>query len=105
MNEVYLDYNGSAPLDPRVSEAMVPVLLDGVGNASASHRFGQRQAALVETAREQVAALVGAAASGVVFCAGATEANNLALAGLAAGAPAARNRVVVSAVEHASVAR
>ena len=42
MNEVYLDYNGSAPLDPRVLEAMLPVLTDYVGNASASHRFGQR---------------------------------------------------------------
>ena len=53
VNEVYLDYNGSAPLDPRIAEAMVPVLRDGVGNASASHRFGQRQAALVETARDR----------------------------------------------------
>ncbi|WP_419924014.1 cysteine desulfurase family protein [Candidatus Poriferisocius sp.] len=104
MNEVYLDYNGSAPLDPRVAEAMVPVLRDGVGNASSAHRFGQRQAGLVEAAREQVAELVGTGASGVVFCSGATEANNLALAGLVEGAPADRNRVVVSAVEHASVA-
>ncbi|MCY3851192.1 MAG: cysteine desulfurase family protein [Acidimicrobiaceae bacterium] len=103
MNEVYLDYNGSAPLDPRVFEAMEPLLRNGVGNASSSHRFGRRQAALAETAREQVAALVDAPAPGVVFCSGATEANNLALVGLAEGAPAERNRLVVSAVEHASV--
>ena len=103
MNEVYLDYNGSAPVDPRVFEAMVPVLRDGVGNASSAHRFGHRQGALVDAAREQVAALVGASASGVVFCAGATEANNLALIGLAECASADRDRFVVSAVEHASV--
>lgn len=103
MHEVYLDYNGSAPLDPQVAEAMIPVLRDGVGNASSVHRFGQRQAAPVEEARECVAALVDASPSGVVFCAGATEANNLALIGLAEGAPAERTRIVVSAVEHASV--
>ncbi|WP_419925556.1 cysteine desulfurase family protein [Candidatus Poriferisocius sp.] len=103
MHEVYLDYNGSAPLDPRVAEAMIPALQSGIGNASSVHRFGQRQAAAVDDARERVAALVEACPSGVVFCAGATEANNLALIGLAEGAPAERNRVVISAVEHASV--
>ncbi|WP_419919070.1 cysteine desulfurase family protein [Candidatus Poriferisocius sp.] len=104
MNEVYLDYNASAPLDPRVAEAMMPVLAHCVGNASSAHRFGRRQAALVGTARQQVAALVDASSSGVVFCAGATEANNLALIGLAEEASPERNRIVISAVEHASVA-
>lgn len=103
MQEVYLDYNGSAPLDPRVAEAMLPVLKDGVGNASSVHLFGQRQAAAVDSARERVAALVEASPSGVVFCAGATEANNLALTGLVEGAPVERSRIVISAVEHASV--
>ena len=103
MQEVYLDYNGSAPLDPRVAEAMLPVLKDGVGNASSAHLFGQRQAVAVDSARERVAALVGASPSGVVFCAGATEANNLALTGLVEGAPVERSRIVISAVEHASV--
>jgi len=103
VHEVYLDYNGSAPLDPRVVETMIPALQSGIGNASSVHRFGQRQAAAVDDARERVAALVEASPSGVVFCAGATEANNLALIGLAEGAPAERNRIVISAVEHASV--
>ena len=103
MHEVYLDYNGSAPLDPRVADAMMPALAGGVGNAASVHRFGQRQAAAVEDARERVAALVDASPSGVIFCAGATEANNLALIGLAEGAPAERNRIVISAIEHASV--
>ena len=104
MREVYLDYNASSPLDPRVAEAMMPVLTDSVGNASSVHRFGRRQAAAVDDAREQVAALVGGRASGVVFTSGATEANNLALQGAVEAAPEGRRRLLVSAVEHASVA-
>ena len=110
MREVYLDYNASAPLDERVMEAMLPMLADaeGVGNASSAHRFGRRLAAAVDEAREQVAALVGGRASGVVFTSGATEANNLALRGAveaaSAAAPGGGRRMLVSAVEHASVA-
>lgn len=103
MKEVYLDYNGSTPLDPRVADVMMPTLTDGVGNASSTHRFGMRQAALVEEAREHVAALVGGKPRGVVFTSGATEANNLAIRGLAEAAPASRPRILVSAVEHPSV--
>jgi cysteine desulfurase len=103
VTEVYLDYNGSAPLDPRVAEVMVPTLTQGVGNASSTHRFGRRQASLVEEAREHVAALAGGKPRGVVFTSGATEANNLAIRGLAEAAPASRPRILVSAVEHPSV--
>ena len=103
MSGVYLDYNGSAPLDPRVLNAMIPVLADGVGNASSVHGFGRRQAAIVGEARDQVAALVAGRAGGVVFTAGATEANNLALQGVVEGEEGSRSRVLVSAVEHASV--
>ncbi len=105
MREVYLDYNGSSPLDPRVADVMVPVLTGGVGNASSVHRFGRRQAAAVDEAREHIAALVGGGSSNVVLTAGATEANNLALRGAVEGAPADRPRILVSAVEHASVRR
>lgn len=105
MNEVYLDYNGSAPLDPRVAEAMVPALTAGVGNASSVHRFGRRQAAAADEAREHVAALVGGQPSGVVFMAGATEANNLALRGAVEADIVSRPRLLVSSVEHASVRR
>jgi len=100
---VYLDYNGSAPLDPRVLEAMMPALAEGVGNASSVHGFGRSQAAAVGEARDQVAALVGGRPGGVVFTAGATEANNLALQGVVDGEDGSRSRVLVSAVEHASV--
>ena len=55
MIEVYLDYNGSSPLDPRVGKAMWPALAEWYGNASSTHRFGRRQAAAVEDARARVA--------------------------------------------------
>ncbi len=103
MSDVYLDYNGSSPLDNRVTAAMIPVLRDGVGNASSPHCFGMRQAGLVEAARAQVAGLVGGRTSGVIFTAGATEANNHALRGLLETADPGCRRILVSAVEHASI--
>lgn len=103
MSGVYLDYNGSAPLDPRVLEEMLPILSGGFGNASSVHRFGRRQAGLVDDARDHVAGLVGGRPSGVVFTAGATEANNLALRGVVERQCGSRKRVMVSAVEHASI--
>ncbi len=103
MPGVYLDYNASSPLDPRVAEAMVPVLTERFGNASSVHRFGRAQAALVDDARSELAELVGCGLGGVVFTAGATEANNLVLKGVLESARPTRNRILVSAVEHASV--
>ena len=103
MREVYLDYNGSAPLDPRVADIMVPALRAEFGNASATHCFGRRQNAAADDAREHVAAMVGGRPSNVVFTAGATEANNLALRGAVEGAPNDRTRILITAVEHASV--
>ena len=105
MRAVYLDYNGSAPIDPRVVEIMTAAIADGAGNASATHRFGRRQADAVDEAREHVAAMVGGRPGGVVFTAGATEANNLALQGIVDGAPTDRPRILISAVEHVSVSR
>lgn len=100
---VYLDYNSSAPLDPRVADVMVPLLTQGIGNASSIHRFGRSQAAEVDEAREHVAAIVGGRPSNVVFTASATEANNLALRGSVGEEPSNRRRILISAVEHASV--
>lgn len=102
MRDLYLDYNASAPLDPRVLDAMLPALR-GVGNASSVHPYGQRQAAAVQLAREEIALLVGCGPGDVIFTAGATEANNHVLQGIVECAPAGRNRVLISAVEHASV--
>ena len=94
---VYLDYNATAPLKPAVIEAVTSALAE-CGNASSVHRFGRLARRAVETAREEVAGLVNAAAHQVVFTSGGTEANNLALAALGRG-----RRLIVSAVEHESV--
>jgi cysteine desulfurase len=92
----YLDWNATAPLAPEARDAMVAAL-DLVGNPSSVHGPGRAARRLVEEAREAVAALVGAAPAGVVFTAGATEANATAIAGLG------RSRVLASAAEHDSV--
>ena len=79
---IYFDNNATTRLDPRVLEAMLPYLSGPYGNASSLHRFGRMARDAVETARAQVAALVGAQASEVIWTSGGTEANNLALMGV-----------------------
>ncbi len=99
---VYLDFNATTPVDPRVVEAMLPHLAGPAGNPSSVHRFGRAARAALEQARAQVAALVGAQPDQVIFTSGGTEANNLAIRGVhPAGARDAP--IAVSAVEHASV--
>lgn len=105
MKDVYLDYNGSSPLDPRVSEVMTRAFVDCVGNAASIHAFGRRQKAAVDDARESVAKMVGGRGTGVVFTSGATEANNLAIQGALADGRHKTPRIAISAVEHASVRR
>jgi cysteine desulfurase len=97
----YLDYAGFSPVDPRVIAVMRPFLEGGVGNPSALHSLGLEARASLDGARAKLARLFGGAASGVVFTAGATEANNLALKGLARRA--AGRHVVASAIEHVSL--
>lgn len=98
---VYLDYGGFSPVDPRVVALMRPFLEGGVGNPAALHSHGLEARASLDGARAKVARLVGGAAGGVIFTASATEANNLAIKGVA---QRARGRhVVTSAVEHVSV--
>jgi cysteine desulfurase len=99
----YLDYAASAPLRPEALAAMLPFLEQPVANPSSQHGPGRAARSAVETAREQVAALVGAAPSRVVFTSGGTEADNLAVKGtLLAREPGARH-LVASAVEHHAV--
>ncbi len=98
---VYLDYAAFAPVDPRVAAVMRPFLEGGVGNPAALHSLGLEARASLDAARAKVARLVGGAAAGVIFTAGATESNNLAIKGVA---QRARGRhVVTSAIEHVSV--
>jgi cysteine desulfurase len=103
MGRIYLDHNATTPLDPRVLDAMLPILRDGFGNPSSLHWFGQQARAAVDTAREQVAALIGASPGEIVFTGSGTEADNTALRGAAAAAREPRRKVVYSAIEHHAV--
>jgi cysteine desulfurase len=95
---VYLDCNASTPVLPRVRDAMMRALAEGFGNPSADHVYGRRARAFIETARGEVAALLGADPDEIIFTGGATESNNLALRGWShEDAP---RRIIVSAVEH-----
>jgi cysteine desulfurase len=98
---VYLDNNATTPLDPRVLEAMLPYLQGVYGNPSSVHRYGRLTSGAVERAREQVAALVGAHAGQVIFTSGGTEANNLAVNGIAGGRSG--GHIAISAIEHPSL--
>ncbi len=107
MNEqpVYLDCNATTPVDPRVVEVMLRVLKDEVGNAgSTSHAFGSRAKQWVQQARNQIAEVVGVRRHEIVFTSGATEANNLALLGLARhGQHGGRRHIVSTQIEHKAV--
>jgi len=96
LSHVYLDWNATAPLRPEARTAATAAL-DVTGNPSSVHAAGRAARRLVETAREQVAALVGASAREVVFTSGGTEANMLALS------PSLGDTLLVSAIEHPSV--
>lgn len=97
----YLDHNATTPVDPRVVAAMLPYLGSEPGNPSSAHRPGRHARAALEQARAQVAVLVGAQPRQVIFTSGGTEANNLALFGLAAAE--GHGRLALSPVEHPSV--
>ena len=92
---IYLDHNATTPVHPEVRAAMLPFFEGLFGNPSSLHAAGRQARAAVETARAQVAALLGATPQEVSFTSGGTEADNWALQG--------RRRVVTSAVEHPAV--
>ena len=100
---VYLDNAATTPLDARVLDAMLPHLGGTRGNPSSLHALGTAARDAVEEARAEVAALVGASPGEIVFTSGGTEADDLAVLGLARRAPAERRHVVISGVEHAAV--
>ncbi|HEV3026560.1 MAG TPA: cysteine desulfurase family protein [Planctomycetota bacterium] len=101
---IYLDYNATSPLDPRVLEAMLPWFSEKFGNAaSRPHRFGAEARDAVESARAEAARQIGAEPEEIVWTSGATESDNLALKGVAAAAPQDRNHLVTVATEHRAV--
>ncbi|MFA7239472.1 MAG: cysteine desulfurase family protein [Sulfuricellaceae bacterium] len=97
----YLDHNAATPLDERVLAAMFPYFREHFGNPSSRHEYGREARRAVDLAREQVAAAVGAHPSQVIFTSGGSEANNLAIRGVAAYLP--KTQVAVSAIEHPCV--
>src|SRR5580765_7517633 len=112
MPRVYLDYNATTPVDPEVLDAMLPYFSGEFGNAASIHTPGQRARAAVETAREQVAALIGARAQEIVFTSGGTESDNHAIFGVVGQAflpvPPSKNpdsfpHIIPTAIEHEAV--
>ena len=99
---IYFDHSATTPLDPRVLAAMAPYLGGAFGNASSSHYEGRVAREAIETARAQVASLIGAEPDEIIFTASGTEADNLAVIGAvrASGKP---GHIVTSSIEHAAI--
>ncbi|PWB49180.1 MAG: cysteine desulfurase NifS [Nitrosomonadales bacterium] len=100
---VYLDHNATTPVAPEVADAIGPYLREHFGNPSSGHVYGQRAKQAVDQARGEVAALLGAAPDEITFTGCATEANNLAILGVARALGGNKKHLVTSAVEHPSV--
>ena len=103
MPRCYLDYNATTPVEPEVLEAMLPYFSADFGNAASIHTPGQRARSAVETAREQVAALLGARPQEIVFTSGGTESDNHAIFGIVRSASGASKHVITTGVEHEAV--
>jgi cysteine desulfurase len=100
---IYLDYNGTTPVDPRVVEAMLPFLLSHFGNPSSTHFYAQVPHTATETAREQVARLLGCTPAEIVFTAGGSESDALAIRGVALARQAYGKHLITQVTEHPAV--
>src|SRR5437667_6974562 len=110
MNRVYLDFNATTPVEPAVLDAMLPYFSAEFANAASIHTPGQRARAAVETAREQVAVLVGARPQEIVFTSGGTESDNHAVFGVAlpfltssTSVTSTSPHVITTTIEHEAV--
>ena len=103
MKKVYLDYNATTPVDPRVLEAMIPYMKQEFGNPSSIHSYGRAGKAALDNSREQIAELLGARPKEIVFTSCGSESNNLAIKGIAFQLREKGNHLITTQVEHASV--
>ena len=103
MRKVYLDHAAATPVLPEALEAMLPYLKDVFGNPTCLHSWGDGPRDAIEESRAKVAALIGASADGIIFTASGSEANNLAIKGIAFAKQTQGKHIVISAVEHFSV--
>ena len=102
-DRIYLDYAATTPLDPRVEQAIRPYLGEHFGNPSSIHSYGREAKAALDSARDRTAAILGCSSSEIVFTSGGTEADNLALLGVARANRDRRRHVVISAFEHHAI--
>jgi cysteine desulfurase len=100
MKRIYLDYAATTPTDPRVVKEMLPFFTDIFGNASSVHAFGQEAGRAIQSAREEVARLIGARPDEIVFTSGGTEGNNTAIKGIARTRRDRGNHIITSSIEH-----
>ncbi len=103
MRKIYFDHSATTPVDPQVVEAMVPFLSEKFGNASSVHSYGREAKVALEDARESIADFCGAHANEIYFTSGGTEADNMAILGVARQLTEKGNHIITSKIEHHAV--
>jgi cysteine desulfurase len=103
MQPIYLDYNATTPIDPRVAEVMQPYLTEHFGNPSSGHVYGTTTRQAVNKAREQIASMLHCTTDEIIFTSGGTESNNYAIRGAAFAHRDKGNHIITSSVEHPAV--
>jgi len=103
MGSIYLDYNATTPIDPRVLESMMPYMREDYGNPSSIHSHGSKAKAALDESREQVSELLSTIPKDIIFTSGGTESNNHAIMGAAFALKEKGNHLITTQIEHASI--